>query len=79
MPLESIVLIIALFGSAKVALDVVVMVVRFLFSKSGGKSELERAVVMLEGLSTANEVLQRENHDLKVRLDHYEESQKKTV
>ncbi|HRO22589.1 MAG TPA: hypothetical protein PLO17_19565 [Alcaligenes phenolicus] len=79
MPFETIVLIFALFGSAKVALDMVFMVARFVLSRNKERPELESAVAMLEGLSAVNEVLQRENNILKARLRQYEESQKKIV
>ena len=72
MSIESIVLVIALFGSAKVAFDMLLSVSRRFIPGLRKQTDLEKAVVILEGLSTANEILMEENNRLKTRIAMYE-------
>lgn len=65
MTLESTVLVIALFGSAKAAFDLIVSAYKRLRGPSLEGKDLEKAVSLLESLSAANEVLREENQRIK--------------
>ncbi|WP_157497262.1 hypothetical protein [Diaphorobacter sp. J5-51] len=72
MELEKIVLIFALFGSAKVVLDTIVAAVKYAASnqnKSDEADKLKEAVTLIESMSLEAEKLRDSNVMLQKRLD----------
>ncbi len=77
MALEKIVLIFALFGSAKVALDVIISAVKAASATNeqptpSDEKSLNDAIGLLESLSLANEQLRDSNAKLLKRIDELE-------